>query len=109
LWVQTWPKQWIFKGNKNLQHIFLLRVSKATGNMSQDFMACNESLASMNKSTFQGRILIPFAQSLRLLPDSITGRIARELWWMNQEFSSVNIIIIITPPRFSMLILSPGG
>jgi hypothetical protein len=35
------------------------------------------------------------------------GRIARELWWMNQEFPPVNII----SPWFSMLIyhLGDGG
>jgi hypothetical protein len=33
------------------------------------------------------------------------GRIARELWWKNQEFSSVNTII---PPWFSMLIYHMG-
>jgi hypothetical protein len=32
------------------------------------------------------------------------GRLARELWWTNQEFSPVDII----PPWFSMLI-APGG
>jgi hypothetical protein len=34
----------------------------------------------------------------------ITGRIARELWWMNGEFSLVNII----PPLFSMFIYHWG-
>jgi hypothetical protein len=35
------------------------------------------------------------------------GRIAREFWWMNQEFSPVDII----PPWFSILIyhLGDGG
>jgi hypothetical protein len=32
------------------------------------------------------------------------GRLARELWWMNQEYSSVNII----PPWFSMLMYQLG-
>jgi hypothetical protein len=32
------------------------------------------------------------------------GRISRELWWANQDFSSVSII----PPWFSIL-MSPGG
>jgi hypothetical protein len=35
-----------------------------------------------------------------LLLDDSAGRIARELWWMNQEFSPLDII----PPWFSMLI-----
>jgi hypothetical protein len=34
-----------------------------------------------------------------LLVDESTGKIARELWWMKQEFSSVGVI----PPWFSML------
>jgi hypothetical protein len=35
-----------------------------------------------------------------LLMDDSIDRIARELWWANQEFSPANII----PPWFSMLI-----
>jgi hypothetical protein len=33
-----------------------------------------------------------------------TGRIAREFWWMNQEFSSADII----PPWFSLLLYQLG-
>jgi hypothetical protein len=55
----------------------------------------------MNKNTLQGQILIPFAHSFCLLPEDSDGRIARELWWTNHEFSS---FIIITPPWFAMLI-----
>jgi hypothetical protein len=33
------------------------------------------------------------------------GRISRELWWMNQEFFPVDIIL----PWFSMLIYHVGG
>jgi hypothetical protein len=32
--VQTPLRQWVFKGNKNLQHSFLRRGSKAGGTMS---------------------------------------------------------------------------
>jgi hypothetical protein len=39
-----------------------------------------------------------------LLLDGSAGRIARALWWTNQEFSPVNII----PPWFSMLIYHLG-
>jgi hypothetical protein len=53
----------------------------------------------------QGQILIPFVHSSCLLPDDSDGRIARELWWMSQEFSSVDIII---PPWFTMLIYHLG-
>jgi hypothetical protein len=45
------------------------------------------------------KFIIPVVCSFCLLPDDSAGRIARELWWMNQEFSSVDII----PPWFSML------
>jgi hypothetical protein len=55
----------------------------------------------MNKNTSQGQILIPLAYSSCLLPDDSAGRIARELWWTNQEFSSANIIIL---PWFCTLI-----
>jgi hypothetical protein len=46
----------------------------------------------MNKNILQGQIPIPSA---------CYQMIARELWWTNQEFSYVNIII---PPCISMLI-----
>jgi hypothetical protein len=62
-------------------------------------MACKKSLASINKNTSQGQTVIPFVHSSCLLQDDSAGRIARELWWMGQEFSSVNIII---SPWFSM-------
>jgi hypothetical protein len=62
-------------------------------------MPCIKSLASINKNTSQG-----LACSSCLLPDDSAGRIARELWWMNQEFSSVNFM----PPWFSMLMYHPG-
>jgi hypothetical protein len=52
----------------------------------------------MNKDTSQDQILIPFAYSYWLLPDDSPIRIARELWWTNQEISSADI-----PPLFSML------
>jgi hypothetical protein len=39
-----------------------------------------------------------------LLLDDSAGRIAKELWWTNREFSSVDII----PPWFSILISSAG-
>jgi hypothetical protein len=34
----------------------------------------------------------------------VQGRIVRELWWMNQEFS----FVIIIPPWFSMLMYHLG-
>jgi hypothetical protein len=55
----------------------------------------------MNKNTSQGQIFIPFARSSWFLPDDSACRFTRELWWTNQEFSFVDIII---PPWFSMLL-----
>jgi hypothetical protein len=55
----------------------------------------------MNRNTSQVQILIPFARFACVLSNDSSGRIARELWWTSQGFSSVDIII---PPWFSMLI-----
>jgi hypothetical protein len=38
-----------------------------------------------------------------LIADDSAGRIAKELWWTNEEFSSADII----PPWFSMLTYHP--
>jgi hypothetical protein len=54
----------------------------------------------MNKA-LQDQILIPFAHSSCLLPHDYAGKITREIWWTNQEFSSVDIII---SPWFHMLV-----
>jgi hypothetical protein len=35
-WLKYGQGQWIFKGDKNPQHAFLRRVSKAVGLMSED-------------------------------------------------------------------------
>jgi hypothetical protein len=43
------------------------------------------------KNSLQDQILVPFAHLSCLLPDDSAGRIARELWWTNQESSSVYI------------------
>jgi hypothetical protein len=40
--VQTWLKTVDFKGDKNPQHVFLRRRSKAFSPMSQDFTAVKE-------------------------------------------------------------------
>jgi hypothetical protein len=60
-----------------------------------------KTLASMNRNTLQGKIVIPFAHSSCLLQDISAGRIARQLWWKSQGFSSVDII----PPWFPLLCL----
>jgi hypothetical protein len=41
----------------------------------------------MDKSNLQSQILIPFTHSFSLLPVESADRIARQLWWMNQELS----------------------
>jgi hypothetical protein len=52
----------------------------------------------------KAKFIIPFARSSFLLPNDSADRISRELWWTNQEFSSVDII----PPWLSMLIYKLG-
>jgi hypothetical protein len=59
-----------------------------------------ESFESMNKDISQGQINHTLLRSSCLLPDDSAGKIARELWWTNQGFSSVDII----PAH-----ISPGG
>jgi hypothetical protein len=51
-----------------------------------------KSLASTNKNTSQGQILIPFAHSYCLLPDDCAGKVARDTWWTNQ-ISSIDAIV----------------
>jgi hypothetical protein len=72
-------RQWIFKGNKICSMLSFEGEVKPEA-PRQDSMACKKSLASMNKNTSHGQILIPFACSSCLLPDDYAGRIARELW-----------------------------
>jgi hypothetical protein len=73
--------------------------------MLLDFMACKKYLASMKKNAVQGQNLIPFAHFSCFLLDDSAGKTARELWWTNQEFPSVDIII---PPTFFMLMYHLG-
>jgi hypothetical protein len=58
----------------------------------------------MNEDTSKAKFIISFAKFLLICCWMTVGRIARELWWTNQEFYHVCII----PPWLSMLI-SPGG
>jgi hypothetical protein len=64
-----------------------------------------KTLASINKNILQGQILIPFSRFPCLLPDDSTGRIAKEVYWTNKEFSPVDTI----PPWVSMLIYHQGN
>jgi hypothetical protein len=45
--VQTRPKLWIFKGDTNPQHTFLLMGNKTGDPMPYDFTACKRTLRSM--------------------------------------------------------------
>jgi hypothetical protein len=67
--------------------------------MPYDFTACKKLLAKVNKNTSRLNSH-SFAHCSCLLPEGSAGRIARKFWCINQEFSSVYIII---PPWFSML------
>jgi hypothetical protein len=49
---------------------------------------------------YRAKFITFFAGSSCLLLDDSPGKISRELWWMNQKISPINII----PPWFSMLI-----
>jgi hypothetical protein len=79
--VQTQLRRWINKGDKNLQHTFLLGRPEAP----------RYKILQHVKNHLQGQILVPFAYSFHLLPEDSAGRIIRALWWMNREFSSVII------------------
>jgi hypothetical protein len=61
-------------------------------------MASKKSLASMNKNICKAKFSFLSPIPPACYHDS-AGRIVGDLWWMNKEFCSVNIII---PPWFSM-------
>jgi hypothetical protein len=52
--------RWIFKGDKNLQHAFLWRGSKAVGPMLQDFTACETFIASIKEILRKAKFIISF-------------------------------------------------
>jgi hypothetical protein len=54
----------------------------------------------MKEILHKAKFVIYFTIPSNLLLDDSAGRIARELWWTNQEFSPVDKFI----PWFSMLI-----
>jgi hypothetical protein len=86
-----------------MQHTFLWGAVKLEVPCCKILWRVKKSLASMNKNTSQAKFLflLPIHPALYLMT---AGRFARELWWTNQEFSSVDII----PPWFSMLIYNVG-
>jgi hypothetical protein len=50
--------------DKNPQHDFLWRRSKAVGHMSKDFTACEKSLRIINKYYSKTKLIISFAKFL---------------------------------------------
>jgi hypothetical protein len=58
----------------------------------------------MNHILCKAKFIIAFTTSPALLQDGSAGRIARDLWWTNYEFSPVDII----STWFSMLIYHLG-
>jgi hypothetical protein len=76
-----------FKGDKN--HLSP-EGSKILCHVKEPFEVCKRYFIRLN----------PFIP----LPVDSAGSIARELWWTNQEFSSVDIIL----PWFSMLVCYLG-
>jgi hypothetical protein len=94
------------RGNVCLRAI-KIRSTVSSGGEEKPQVSCDKILRHVNitwkvrtKILRKAKFIISFASPFCLLPDNSAGRIAEELWWMNQEFSSVDII----PPRFSMLI-----
>jgi hypothetical protein len=59
--------RWIFKGNKNPQHDFLWRGSKAVGPMSQICMACYKDTCGVWQRYFVGKINGNFSPGFSLL------------------------------------------
>jgi hypothetical protein len=61
--------------------------------MLQDFTACKKIISTYKQRYFEGQIhnFLRQVPSDLLLCDS-DGRIARGLWWTNQEFYPVSII-----------------
>jgi hypothetical protein len=72
--LQTRPRRWTFKGDKNPQHTFLRTGSKAEGPMSKMLRHVKDSLWYF---WYWGKILTPSIPST--WPDVTAGRTAREL------------------------------
>jgi hypothetical protein len=67
---------------------------KPEGPYHKDLRHVKNHLQVRTKLVRKVKFIIPLACSSCLLPDDSAGRIYRELWWTNKEFSSVDI----TPP-----------
>jgi hypothetical protein len=92
--------RWIIRAIKIRSTHFLGQKLKSEVPSRNILRQIKKSLAGMNKNTSQG-LIHPF---LLFATDYSADMIARELWWTNQDFSSVGI----TPPWFSTLIYHVG-
>jgi hypothetical protein len=77
-------ERWTFKGDKNLQHDFLRRASKAFG-------PCRKILRHVKKMRVWKRYFIdkipgPFLAKFSYFAARCLLLISRELWWTNQEW-----------------------
>jgi hypothetical protein len=63
-------------------------------------MLKKHSKYGMKEILRKAKFIIPSPVPPDLVLDISAGRISRELWWTNQEFSAVDI----SPPRFSILV-----
>jgi hypothetical protein len=94
----------IFKVDKNSKHNFLLRGAKAVGPMLWIYSML-KNLMNMKEIICRKNSAFPFHVPPTSLLGDFTGRITRELCWMNHEFSPVDII----PPWPSVLIYITWG
>jgi hypothetical protein len=82
----------IFRDDKNQEHTFFRRGSKARDVMFSDLMAYKTSLRSANKEILKAKFIISFATFLLISYYVTADRNASELCWTNHEFSLVDII-----------------
>jgi hypothetical protein len=81
------------QGNGCLKAIKICSMPSLGGEVKLEAASCiilwnvKKSVAGMNRNNLQGEIYHSFACSSFLIPDGSAGRIARERWWTNQEFS----------------------
>jgi hypothetical protein len=93
---------WIFEGEKRFSALILRKGSKAVDPCRKIFRHVKNQLCEQKYSQHQIQHSIhPFSC---LLPDDSAVRIVTELWWTNQELSSVNDI----PPCLSVLLYHLG-
>jgi hypothetical protein len=84
------------RGNGFLREIKICTMPSFRGEVKPEAPCCKilcyiKNHLHVRTQTLQGQILIPFTHSSYLLPDDFAHRIARELWWVSREFSSIDI------------------